>query len=119
MSNQAQSEHGHYNIFVAKCPSRKLLNDVTRRWSILVLATLLDGPQRFSQIREHIDGISDRMLSFTLELLVNDGLINKDIAAEPVVYALTTPGTTIATQSAALFSSLYHSLDQLATDNNH
>ena len=101
----------HFNVFAAACPSRKLLNDVTRRWSILVLASLLDGSLRFGQIRERIDGISDRMLSATLGALAEDRLIVKDDADG--TYALTEPGRQIARQSLELFDSLYLALDEI------
>lgn len=101
----------HFNVFAAACPSRKLLNDVTRRWSILVLATLLDGALRFGQIRERVDGISDRMLSATLGALAEDRLIVKDDADG--TYALTEPGRQIARQSLDLFDSLYLALDEI------
>ncbi len=101
----------HFNVFAAACPSRKLLNDVTRRWSILVLATLLDGALRFGQIRERVDGISDRMLSATLGALAEDRLIAKDDAAG--TYSLTEPGRQIARQSLELFDSLYLALDEI------
>ncbi|PKU92131.1 transcriptional regulator [Bifidobacterium thermophilum] len=101
----------HFNVFAAVCPSRKLLNDVTRRWSILVLASLLDGSLRFGQIRERVDGISDRMLSATLGALAEDRLIAKDDAAG--TYSLTEPGRQIARQSLELFDSLYLALDEI------
>ena len=101
----------HFNVFAAVCPSRKLLNDVTRRWSILVLATLLDGALRFGQIRERVDGISDRMLSATLGALAEDRLIVKDDADG--TYALTEPGRQIARKSSELFDSLYLALDEI------
>ncbi|MFR0589561.1 winged helix-turn-helix transcriptional regulator [Bifidobacterium apri] len=101
----------HFNVFASACPSRKLLNDVTRRWSILVLAALLDGSLRFGQIRERVDGISDRMLSATLSALAEDRLIVKDDAAG--TYSLTEPGRQIARQSLDLFDSLYRALDEI------
>ncbi|MFT9058788.1 winged helix-turn-helix transcriptional regulator [Bifidobacterium aquikefiri] len=113
MCNQTQGTSSHYNVFSGACPSRKLLNDVTRRWSFLVLATLLDAPARFSTLREHVGGISDRMLSSTLTLLLDDGLIVKNASHESIEYQLTVPGKTIAQQSLQLFNALYHSLDQL------
>lgn len=104
----------HFNVFAAACPSRKLLNDVTRRWSILVLASLLGGSLRFGQIRERVDGISDRMLSATLGALAEDRLIAKDDAAG--TYALTEPGRQIARQSLELFDSLYLALDEIVDE---
>lgn len=112
MTSSENPKNPHnFNVFAAACPSRKLLNDVTRRWSILVLASLLDGSLRFGQIRERVDGISDRMLSATLGALAEDRLIAKDDAAG--TYSLTEPGRQIARQSLELFDSLYLALDEI------
>ena len=112
MTSSENPKNPHrFNVFAAACPSRKLLNDVTRRWSILVLATLLDGALRFGQIRERVDGISDRMLSATLGALAEDRLIVKDDADG--TYALTEPGRQIARRSLELFDSLYLALDEI------
>ena len=110
-SSESPKNPHHFNVFAAACPSRKLLNDVTRRWSILVLATLLDGALRFGQIRDRVDGISDRMLSATLGALAEDRLIVKDDADG--TYALTEPGRQIARQSLELFDSLYRAPDEI------
>ena len=76
-----------------------------------MLAALLDGALRFGQIRERVDGISDRMLSATLGALAEDRLIVKDDADG--TYALTEPGRQIARQSLELFDSLYLALDEI------
>ena len=79
-----------------------------------MLASLLDGSLRFGQIRERVDGISDRMLSATLAALVEDRLVVKDDAAG--AYALTEPGHQIAKQSLDLFDSLYLALDEIVNE---
>ncbi|MFT8592801.1 MAG: helix-turn-helix domain-containing protein [Bifidobacterium sp.] len=114
----AQSGNG-YNVFASKCPSRKLLNDVTTRWGILVLTTLLNGSARYSQIRDRIDGISDRMLSLTLSTLMQDRLVTKALTTEAGAYELTEAGSTIARQGLEFFDSLYRCLDQLEADGDN
>ena len=101
----------HFDVFSAQCPSRKLLNDVTRRWSILVLVALLDGNMYFRQFSNHIGGISDRMLSMTLRALVDDGLVLHDEKSGE--YSLTAPGKKVASESRRLLDSLYVALDGL------
>lgn len=101
----------HFDAFSSACPSRKLLNDVTRRWSVLVLVALLDGTKRFGQLAETISGISDRMLSMTLQTLIEDGLVLK--GEGDGAYSLSAPGVHVATESRRLLDSLYCALDGL------
>ncbi|KFJ06905.1 winged helix-turn-helix transcriptional regulator [Bifidobacterium tsurumiense] len=103
----------NYNVFAAQCPSRKLLTDATRRWSILVLAALLGQSRRFGQLRSDVEGISDRMLSQTLGLLVEDGLVARDDSGDAPIYSLTEPGKTVAQPTAQLFTAIYQALDQM------
>ena len=106
-----------YNVFSAQCPSRRLLNDVTRRWSTLILATLRIGPHRFNELGVSIQGISERMLSMTLKTLEQDRLVRRREITESsgqqcTQYELTASGSTIASCLESLFSSIYTALDQ-------
>lgn len=65
-----------------------------KRWTGLILYTLLQGPQRFSVI-EGILPISGRLLSERLKELERDGLVKREIFAEVPVrveYKLTEKG---------------------------
>ena len=111
-----------YNVFSAQCPSRRMLNDVTRRWSVLILATLRRCPQRFNELGTAIQGISERMLSITLKTLENDGLVSRGEAGEhgqpSTQYALTPSGATIASCLDTLFASIYSALEQQNSPDN-
>lgn len=77
------------------CPHRLVLEHVTSRWGVLVLMHLLDGPQRFSELRRAIGRVSEKMLTQTLQTLERDGLIHRH--AHPVIpprvdYSLTDLG---------------------------
>lgn len=77
------------------CPSRGVLEHVTSRWGVLVLAVLLDGSHRFSELRRTIGGVSERMLAKTLQTLERDGFVHRE--AQPVIpprvdYSLTELG---------------------------
>src|SRR4030095_1339238 len=77
------------------CPSRGVLEHVTSRWGILVLAVLLDGTRRFSELRRTIGGVSEKMLAQTLQTLERDGFVHRE--AHPVIpprvdYSLTDLG---------------------------
>ncbi len=89
------------NLFAEKCPSRQILTHVTSRWGVLILVALLEGTHRFSELRRRIGGVSERMLSQTLQWLEADGFVLR--TAYPVVpphveYSLTPLGREIGTQ---------------------
>lgn len=77
---------------------REVLNRIGDKWSLLVIATLQSGELRFSQLRQHIPGISGRMLTLTLRQLERDGLVDRTAHAEVpprVEYRLTELGSTL------------------------
>ena len=87
------------NVLIKECPSRSILQDVTSRWGVLVLFTLLDHTHRFSELRKRITGISEKMLSQTLQALEADGFVLR--TAHPVIpphveYSLTENGIEVA-----------------------
>ncbi|MEU8616633.1 helix-turn-helix domain-containing protein [Streptomyces sp. NPDC048623] len=83
----------------AMCPSRLVLEHVTSRWGVLILIALLDRSYRFGELRREIGGVSEKMLTQTLQTLERDGLVHRD--AQPVIpprvdYSLTPLGTEAA-----------------------
>ncbi|MDI3318079.1 MAG: winged helix-turn-helix transcriptional regulator [Bacillota bacterium] len=57
---------------------------VERRWTLPILAALLAGPRRFSQIAEEVPGLSDRLLSLRLRDLARRGLVVREVEATTV-----------------------------------
>ncbi|MEU9983888.1 helix-turn-helix domain-containing protein [Streptomyces sp. NPDC050856] len=89
----------------AMCPSRLVLEHVTSRWGVLILAALLERSYRFSELRRTIGGVSEKMLAQTLQTLERDGFVHRD--ATPVIpprvdYSLTPLGREAAEQVWAL-----------------
>ncbi|MGW7051885.1 winged helix-turn-helix transcriptional regulator [Streptomyces sp. NPDC054887] len=87
------------------CPSRLILEHVTSRWGVLVLAALRDRSHRFSELRRTVGGVSEKMLAQTLQTLERDGLVHRH--AHPVIpprvdYSLTAMGEEAAEQVWAL-----------------
>lgn len=77
---------------------RQVMARAGDKWSILVVATLQDGPMRYTDLQHAIPGISQRMLTLTLRQLQRDGLVSRTAYAEVpprVEYALTTLGSTL------------------------
>jgi len=63
------------NVLASECPSREILRRLTSRWGLLVLVVLRGGTHRFSELRRAIDGVSERMLTQTLQQLEQDGML--------------------------------------------
>ncbi|MBJ6987627.1 MULTISPECIES: helix-turn-helix domain-containing protein [unclassified Devosia] len=82
-------------VFDSDCPTRKLLDRIGDKWSVLILLVLGDEDTRFNDLKRQIGGISQKMLSQTLQSLKRDGLITR--AVEPttpvtVTYSITPLG---------------------------
>jgi DNA-binding HxlR family transcriptional regulator len=103
-------------ILARDCPSREILNHVCSRWGVLVLVVLLDGTHRFSELRCKIGGVSEKMLSQTLQSLEQDGFIDRK--ALPVVpphveYSLTPLGEEVAMQVNGLTTWIERNLPRI------
>jgi DNA-binding HxlR family transcriptional regulator len=88
------------NCFEQMCPTRAILTHVTGRWGSLILAALrMSGVLRFSELRDRIGGISEKMLAQTLRDLEGDGLIvrtSRPVVPPHVDYRLTPLGEGVA-----------------------
>ncbi|MGK5636977.1 winged helix-turn-helix transcriptional regulator [Streptomyces sp. URMC 126] len=88
-----------FNVYSRDCPSRETLFDITGRWGTLALTALLENTLRFNELRRRVEGVSEKMLSQTLQVLERDGLVHR--TAQPtnpprVDYALTPLGVEVA-----------------------
>jgi len=103
-------------VLARDCPSREILNHVCSRWGVLVLVVLIDGMHRFSELRRKIGGVSEKMLSQTLQRLEQDGFIER--RALPVVpphveYRLTELGEGVAKQIDGLTQWIENNLSSI------
>ncbi|WP_313519001.1 helix-turn-helix domain-containing protein [Pseudomonas sp.] len=99
------AQMGRGELFAEACPSRDVLRHVTSRWGVLILVALLGGTHRFADLRRKVNGVSEKMLAQTLQLLEGDGLLLR--VAYPVVpphveYSLTPLGLEVAGKVEAL-----------------
>nr|WP_187361149.1 helix-turn-helix domain-containing protein [Phytoactinopolyspora mesophila] len=113
---------GKGDVFDINCPARTILDHVTSRWGVLVLAALSQGPMRFSELRRRVTGVSEKMLSQTLRTLVSDGFIGREVtpAVPPQVsYSLTPLGADLAQRVVELVNWIDHHVadPRLATSN--
>ncbi|WET82912.1 helix-turn-helix domain-containing protein [Amycolatopsis sp. QT-25] len=79
--DRRNEEKRAYDAYLAACPARKLLDEVSGKWVSLVLVALGDGPQRYSDLSRRIDGVSPKMLTQTLRTLERDGLLTRTVTA--------------------------------------
>lgn len=65
------------NPYSALCPSRKILELIGSKWSMLLLCSLRSGSVRTGALRRGVGGISQKMLTQTLRDLERHGLIER------------------------------------------
>lgn len=106
------------DVFAKDCSSRDTLQSITGRWGILVLAALGECSYRFNALRRRVDGVSERMLSQTLQNLERDGMITRTVleAIPPKVeYDLTPLGREVADRLVGLIELVQSNMDVVYT----
>lgn len=87
------------------CQSREVFAHVTSLWGVICLIALRDGTHRYSELRRKANGVSEKMLTQTLQHLEKDGFIRRtSYPATPphVEYDLTLLGEEVAKHVAAI-----------------
>jgi DNA-binding HxlR family transcriptional regulator len=80
-------------------PLADALDSVGDRWTLLIVATLLDGSRRFGELQEELEGIAPNVLSSRLRHLEEEGLVVAEAYCERpprFVYELTESGRALA-----------------------
>ena len=99
-----------------ECPSREILEHLTNKWSVLVLRCLSEGVHRFSELKQRIEGVSEKMLAQTLKMLEQDGFILRTVypvVPPKVEYQLTITGSQAAEKINYLIGWLERSLPEI------
>jgi DNA-binding HxlR family transcriptional regulator len=89
----------------ADCPTRRILDRIGDRWTVLIVGALWDGNVRFSELRRRVEGVSQKMLTQTLRGLERDGLVRRTVYPQVPVrveYTLTEAGRTLREPLRAL-----------------
>jgi DNA-binding HxlR family transcriptional regulator len=97
------------DAFHSECAGREVFEHLTGRWVPLILCALQPGPLRFFELRQLIDGISEKMLSAKLRTLVRDGLLTRTVrptSPPQVTYQLTEMGHVLSRPFAQLIGSI-------------
>lgn len=87
-----------WDPYAQDCPSRRLLDRIGDRWTVLIVGALDPGPQRFSALAARVGGISQKMLTQTLRSLERDGFVTRTVYPEippRVEYELTALGRSL------------------------
>jgi DNA-binding HxlR family transcriptional regulator len=94
-AQRREQERVAFDAFLADCPSRLVLDRISDKWVTLVIASLADGPRRFSEVSRRLAGVSQKMLTQTLRTLERDGLVSRTVTPSVPVrvdYELTALG---------------------------
>jgi DNA-binding HxlR family transcriptional regulator len=101
-----------WDPYISDCPSRRLLDRIGDRWTVLIVGALDDGPVRFGALATRVGGISQKMLTQTLRSLERDGFVTRTVYPEippRVEYELTPLGRSL--------QGPLHALEQWAVEN--
>jgi len=78
----------------ARSPLAEALQQVGDRWSLLIVDALLDGPLRFADLEESVDGVASNVLSQRLKQLEQDGVVlSRRYSTRPPRYAYELTGS--------------------------
>lgn len=81
-----------------ECPVATTVQLIGNKWKLLIIRNLLASPQRFTELKKTIPGISQKVLTDNLRALENDGLIEREIFAEvppKVIYSMSELGDSL------------------------
>lgn len=68
--------------YITECDLTYAVCKIGGRWKLLILCKLEHGKLRFSEIRNQITGITERMLTLQLRELEKAGLVKRTVYAE-------------------------------------
>ena len=80
------------------CPIVETIKVIGGKWELKIIRYLSDKPMRFNELLRNAHGISSRTLSRILKILMEKGLVKRElISLQPVVvlYSLTESGSEI------------------------
>ncbi|MFE4215950.1 winged helix-turn-helix transcriptional regulator [Streptomyces sp. NPDC056844] len=96
------------DLFDPLCPTRRLLDRIGGKWTsmaVKVLAEASPDEVRFAELQRRMAGVSQKMLSVTLQTLCRDGLVSRRVEGTVpprVYYGLTDLGLSLEVPLAAV-----------------
>ncbi|WP_277986482.1 winged helix-turn-helix transcriptional regulator [Promicromonospora panici] len=107
------------DVFARGCGSRAAFEVVTSKWSSLALLALGEGSYRFNALRRRVEGVSEKMLSQSLQALERDGMVTRDVVTNippRVEYSLTPLGEAVAERLRSLADLLQDAVAERAVE---
>lgn len=86
--------------------SRLLLDQITDKWSVLILTLLCKKPLRFNEIKRGLEGITQKSLTQSLRRLERNGILARRVIPSSqiaVEYSITPLGRTLEAPFGALY----------------
>ncbi|MDE5576987.1 MAG: helix-turn-helix transcriptional regulator [Oscillospiraceae bacterium] len=77
------------------CPVATTVQLIGSKWKLLIIRNLMERPWRFNELKNDLDGISQKVLSDSLRSMEDDGIIVRNVYPEvppKVEYSLTELG---------------------------
>ncbi|MCO5969267.1 winged helix-turn-helix transcriptional regulator [Actinoallomurus soli] len=95
------------HAYAKDCPSRTVVDVLANKWVLYVLGLLrqYERPLRFTELRRHIEGVTQKSLTQALRNLERDGLISRTVyptVPPRVEYALTDLGVEAGALTGAI-----------------
>ncbi|WP_328530608.1 helix-turn-helix transcriptional regulator [Nocardioides sp. NBC_00368] len=87
------------------CPVTQTLQMLGDKWTLLVMMMLAERPHRYNELRRRVEGISQRMLTRTLRVLEDEGIVTRTVfptVPPGVEYALSERGRDLLDPLAGL-----------------
>ena len=87
--------------------NRALLEQITSKWTLLVLASLCGGPMRFNALRRAHKGVTQKALTQCLRRLEANGFIKRSVistAPVAVVYEISSLGRSLEPHLQAILT---------------
>jgi len=90
-----QRRKNKVNLPPEECPLHLCMGIIGGRWAPAIIWYLSQGPRRFSELKDDIQGVSAKVLTTRLKKLEADGVINREVmptSPPSVEYSLTALG---------------------------
>jgi DNA-binding HxlR family transcriptional regulator len=81
-----------------ECPVATTVSLIGSKWKLLIIRNLLQRPWRFNELKNNLEGISQKVLADSLRSMEKDGLITRTVYPEVpprVEYALSDLGQSL------------------------
>ncbi len=115
--HEIASGDARFDIMMRACPTRQVMTQIGGRWSLLIISALENGGLRFNQLKNTIDGISQKVLTQNLRALERDGILVRrvfDTAPVTVEYSLTEIGCGLTDVIRQLREWAYGNMDAIS-----